>query len=247
MTGTEILSPEEDVTGKETLDLFAETHRFNQWMFSNLAPFCKDNILEIGSGIGNISKLLLEKFNKVYLSDLREKYCDILEKQFSGDPHLQNVYPLDLGEPNLHQSHPMLIGHFDSVIASNVVEHLEDDRLAIRNCYDMLKPEGRLVVLVPAYGFLYNGLDKKLGHFRRYNRSSMTGLLKAEGFSVIHTQYFNTAGIFGWWLSGSVQKKTMLPKNQLDLYNKMIPFIRLIDKIVFNRMGLSLIAVGEKN
>jgi 2-polyprenyl-3-methyl-5-hydroxy-6-metoxy-1,4-benzoquinol methylase len=247
MTGPEILSPEEDVTGKETLDFFAEAHEFNQWMFSALSPYCKDNILEIGSGIGNISKLLLENYNQVCLSDLREKYCDILVKQFSGNPHLQNVYEFDLGEPNLHQTHPILIGRFDSVIASNVVEHVEDDRLAIRNCYDMLKPKGRLVVLVPAYGFLYNGLDKELGHFRRYKRDSVTGLLAAEGFSVIHTQYFNATGILGWWFSGSVQKKTILPKNQLDLYNKLIPFIRLIDKIVWNRMGLSLITVGEKN
>jgi len=247
MTGPTLLSPEEDVTGKETLDLFAEAHRFNQWMFSALSPFCKNNILEIGSGIGNISKLLLENFNKVYLSDLREEYCDILRKKFSDDPHLQNVYPLDLGEPDLIHSHSMLIGRFDSVIASNVVEHVEDEKLAIRNCFDMLKPKGRLVVLVPAYASLYNGLDKELGHFRRYNRNGLTCLLKSEGFSVLHTQYFNAAGILGWWFSGSVQKKTLLPKNQLDLYNKLIPVIRVIDKIVFNQMGLSLIAVGEKN
>jgi 2-polyprenyl-3-methyl-5-hydroxy-6-metoxy-1,4-benzoquinol methylase len=247
MTVQTLLSPQEDVTGKETLDLFAETRRFNEWMFSTLSHYCKDNILEIGSGIGNISRLLLEKYEKVSLSDLRESYCDILKKKFSTDRHLQNVYQLDLGEADLHRSHSMLIGQFDSVIASNVVEHVENDVLAIRNCYDLLKMTGRLVVLVPAYGVLYNGLDRELGHFRRYNRSTMTDLLKKQGFSIVHSQYFNAAGIFGWWLSGTVQKKTMLPKNQLDLYNKLIPFIRLIDKISFNKMGLSLIMVGEKN
>jgi 2-polyprenyl-3-methyl-5-hydroxy-6-metoxy-1,4-benzoquinol methylase len=247
MTGSAFVSMKEDTIGKETLDLFAETHRFNQWMFSNLSPFCQDNILEIGSGIGNISKLLLENFSKVYLSDLREEYCEILRIKFSADAHLQQVYPLDLGEADLIHTQGELIGRFDSVIASNVVEHVEDEHLAIRNCFDMLKPKGRLVVLVPAYGFLYNGLDRELGHFRRYNRKGMTRLLQAERFSVLHTRYFNAAGILGWWFSGSVQKKTLLPKNQLDLYNKLIPLIRLFDKIVFNQMGLSLIAVGEKN
>lgn len=247
MTGPDIHVQHEDVTGKETLDLFAEADRFNQWMFATLSPYCKNNILEIGSGIGNISKFLLEKFNSVYLSDLRAQYCDILEKKFTADPHLKKVFKLDLGEPHLHQTHPLLIGQFDSVIASNVVEHVEDDRLAIRNCFDMLKSTGRVVVLVPAYGSLYNGLDRDLGHFRRYNKKGLTGLLMAEGFTIRHTQYFNAVGILGWWFSGSVQKKTMLPKNQLDLYNKLIPFIRLFDKIVFNQIGLSLIAVGEKN
>lgn len=242
-----LLSPQEDVIGKETLDLFAEAHRFNEWMFSTLSRYCTDNILEIGSGIGNISRLLLEKYEKVSLSDLRESYCDILKKKFQHDGHLQNVYQLDLGERDLQKSRAMLIGQFDSVIASNVVEHVENDGLAIRNCYDMLKLKGRLVVLVPAYGFLYNGLDRELGHFKRYSRATMTDLLQKEGFSIVHSQYFNAAGIFGWWLAGSVQKKTLLPKNQLNLYNKLIPFIRLIDKISFSKMGLSLIVVGEKN
>jgi 2-polyprenyl-3-methyl-5-hydroxy-6-metoxy-1,4-benzoquinol methylase len=246
MTGSEIFSPEEDVIGRETLDLFADARRFNQWMFSNLSPYCKDNILEIGSGIGNISEFLIEKYNKVSLSDLRDNYCGILEKRFSRESHLEKVYQLDLGEPNLHQSHLKLIGAFDTVIASNVVEHVENDRLAVSNCFEMLKPKGRLVVLVPAYESLYNGLDKDLGHFRRYNRRSISDLLRQEGFSIIHTRYFNAAGILGWWFSGTVQKKTTLQKNQLELYNKLIPFIRLIDRIVFNRMGLSVIAVGEK-
>jgi 2-polyprenyl-3-methyl-5-hydroxy-6-metoxy-1,4-benzoquinol methylase len=247
MSGPEIHSPHEDVTGKETLDLFAEALHFNQWLFSSVSPFCKGNILEIGSGIGSISKLLLEKYNNVNLSDLRVQYCDILEKKFVGHPHLCKIFQLDLGVPDLHQTHPMLISQFDSIIASNVVEHVEDDRLAIRNCYDMLKPKGRLIVLVPAYNALYNSLDKDLGHFRRYNKSGLSGLFSGQGFSIMHSQYFNAAGIPGWWFSGSILKKTMLPKHQLGLFNKLVIIFRLFDKIIFNQIGLSLIVVGEKN
>jgi SAM-dependent methyltransferase len=247
MRVSEIHLPAEDIAGKETLDLFADAKLFNEWLFSSLSPFCRDNILEIGSGIGSISTLILEKYSKVCLSDLKEEYCEILRKKFAQHPNLINVYQLDLEEPDLQQSFPGLISQFDSIIASNVVEHVKDDSLAIRNCYDMLKPKGRLIVLVPAYEALYNNLDRDLGHFRRYRKNELTKLFRTGGFSVLHSQYFNAAGIPGWWFTGTILKKNILPKNQLGLFNKLVNIFQLLDKLIFNQVGLSLIVVGEKS
>lgn len=110
----------------------------------------------------------------------------------------------------------------------------------------MLKPGGRLVVLVPAYPFLYNIFDRELGHFRRYRRGSLKRLFESGGFEVIHTQYFNAAGTAGWFISGTLMKKKMIPGGQLKLYNKLVPAFRIIDGLLGHRLGLSVIAVGEK-
>lgn len=237
----------DDQSGLETLELFADKDNFNEWLFSILAPYCKDNLLEIGSGIGNISALLEKKFSEVYLSDLHEYYCGLLRTRFKNSPSIREVYQLDLAVGQAAVSYPGLTGKFDTIIASNVIEHIEDDSLAVRNCSAMLKPGGQLVILVPAYMSLYNSFDKELGHYRRYTRKTLTALLEGQGLEVSHTQYFNTLGVLGWWFSGSVLKKKILPGNQLSLYNKLIPLIRVFDSLFLRKAGLSVIAVGKKN
>jgi 2-polyprenyl-3-methyl-5-hydroxy-6-metoxy-1,4-benzoquinol methylase len=235
-----------DPAGLETLELFADTVQFNKWLFESLAPYCKSHVLEIGSGIGNISALLENKFDKVTLSDLRPEYCEFLEKKFASSQHVKGVRLIDLSVKDIRASYPDLIGAFDSIVASNVVEHIEDDRLVMRNCASMLKPGGHAVVLVPAYQWLYNSFDKELGHYRRYTKKSLKRVFEEEGFKVIHSQYFNAAGMAGWWLFGSVFKKKILPKGKISLYNKLVPLFRVLDKMLMKRMGLSVIVIGQK-
>ncbi|HZE83207.1 MAG TPA: class I SAM-dependent methyltransferase [Puia sp.] len=243
----EHLSAQEDhEIGLETLELFAHTDHFNRWLFGELAPYCKGHILEIGSGIGNISSLILERFDKVSLSDLRDDYCEMLRKRFDRNGNLEKIYTLDLAEKEIGKIFPELLNSFDTILTSNVIEHIKDDRLAIRNCHKLLKPGGRLIVLVPAHHLLYNSFDAMLGHYRRYTRNTLTGLMQNEGFSIAHTRYFNAIGVAGWWFSGTILRKKILPENQLALYEKLIPLIRLADTLTMHRLGLSVIAVGEK-
>ena len=67
----------------------------------------------------------------------------------------------------------------------------------------------------------------------------------SNGFKIIYHQYFNIAGILGWFLSGSVIRKATIPKGQMKIYNMMVPLFKVLDKAVFNSAGLSVISVGE--
>lgn len=72
----------------------------------------------------------------------------------------------------------------DAIVILNVLEHIEDDSAAIRNCFRMLKPGGRLVVEVPAGPWLYDDYDRALMHFRRYTAGDLKRKLKAAGFTI---------------------------------------------------------------
>ena len=61
---------------------------------------------------------------------------------------------------------------FDSILSLNVLEHVENDVFALQQLYRMLKDGGTMVLLVPCHKFLFNVLDKKAGHFRRYTKKS---------------------------------------------------------------------------
>src|SRR3569832_2490022 len=81
-------------TGREaskTLHAIRHAHQFNAWMFNTVRPFITGNVLEAGSGIGNISAFLLKQENKVWLSDFDESYCRFLHYKFASSPHLKAV------------------------------------------------------------------------------------------------------------------------------------------------------------
>jgi SAM-dependent methyltransferase len=237
----------EDPAGYATLERFSNAKEFNRWMFDTIAPFCKGHVLEVGSGIGSLSELLLEKQSlQVSLSDLREEYCRILKDRFKNEPRLEDVYQVDLSSPDFEHSYPQLQHRFDTIIALNVVEHIENTAQVLSNSKKMLRPGGRMIVLVPAFQSLYNSFDEELGHFRRYTRKQLRQLFTDNDMKLVSLQYFNAAGIPGWWLYGSVLRKKIIPAKQLTLYNKLVPIFRLLDKISFHAVGLSVIAIADK-
>jgi len=235
----------QDQVGFTTLRYLSETTQLNRWMFETILPHVRGNILEIGSGIGNISCQFVKADLPISLSELDAEYCHQLRDQFEGEPLIRGIHQLDLVHPLFQTEYKALLGTFQTVFALNVVEHISDHRQAIANARSLLSPNGRIIILVPAYQFLYNEIDRGLGHHRRYTRNSVKQLLSG-GFDILHTQYFNLAGIAGWLFSGTVLHNKTLTAGPLSLYNKLVPFFRLVDSLAFHQIGLSVIAVARK-
>jgi SAM-dependent methyltransferase len=90
---------------------------------------------------------------------------------------------------------------FDLVTSFDVLEHIEDDSLALRELARVLRPNGYLLVTVPAYRFLWSIHDESLGHRRRYMASELHSKLNTAGFAVIKRSYavsFTLPGILGY-------------------------------------------------
>jgi 2-polyprenyl-3-methyl-5-hydroxy-6-metoxy-1,4-benzoquinol methylase len=235
-----------DIAGQKTLEAISSAHRFNTWMFDTIKPFCKGHVLEVGCGIGNISKLLIKNKFKTSLSDYSDQYFDILRKEFGDNGKVENIYKVDLAKENFETVYPDLINTFDTIIAMNVVEHIYDDHLAISNCRKMLRENGHIIILVPAFQSLFNAFDKELVHFRRYTKKTLTKLFEDENFNIIHKQYFNAAGMAGWYINGTLLKKKLIPPDQMKAFDKLVPAFKLADKLIMNAMGLSVIHIGVK-
>jgi SAM-dependent methyltransferase len=206
-------------------------------MFDRLRRWVGRRVLEIGSGIGNLSAFLLDA-ERLVLTDTREEYLDRLRARFAQQSNVAvaRLYlPAELGALAGQQ--------FDTIICLNVLEHVDDDAASLQAMRRMLAPAGRLVLLVPALPALYGTIDKALGHHRRYQRAPLTSLLHATGFKVAHVEYFNLAGVPGWWFAGRVLRRHTIPVASLKLYDALVPLFRL-ERLLPWRVGQSLIAIG---
>ena len=91
---------EEDPEGLLTLEAIRDADQFNRWMYDQVAPWMQGEILEIGSGIGNLSEYFIRDKAKITLSDIRENYCSLLESRFPEYVANNLVRKIDLVAPN---------------------------------------------------------------------------------------------------------------------------------------------------
>ena len=244
----------EITTSKEQVEQFYNTFKEHQkklgvnirhrTIFKNLKKAGLNNdskVLEIGCGIGNISEFFIRDNFNIFLSDLRDNYIEIVKNKFSNE-----VFKIDLVDVDFDTKHKDLIGTFDTVFALNVVEHIKDDHKAIENCKKLLKNQGHLIILVPAYQALFNNFDVELEHYRRYTQKSLKQLIKANQLNIIKTFSFNVIGILGWFVSGSILKKKTIPEGQMGLFNTLVPVFKLADILTLKKIGLSVICISVK-
>ncbi|PYP48961.1 MAG: hypothetical protein DMD45_16315 [Gemmatimonadetes bacterium] len=230
-----------DHVGAATLERMAAAPRFNRWMFERLRPWVGRRVLEIGAGIGNMSAFLVDEagVDRLVLTDTEPYYLGRLRQRFAGRPQVA------VAELRLPGRDPRLAAErLDTVVCLNVLEHIEQDGAALRAMHDLLQPAGRLLLLVPSLRALYGSLDEALGHFRRYVPDELQAKLQVAGFRVRHLEYFNLAGVPGWWLTGRVLRRRLIPAGALRWYEALVPLFRL-ERFLPWRIGQSLIAIGE--
>jgi SAM-dependent methyltransferase len=231
-----------DHAGAETLELLAEAPQYNRWQFDMVAPYLGKRILEVGAGIGNMSEQFLEGRPEILVAtDTDPYYRTRLAERFAGRSDV-SVEPLAMPDPS---AGPRFAKYrLDTVIATNVVEHIEDDLGTVRTMRSLLVPGGRAVILVPALQSIYGEMDRELGHYRRYSRSRLRLLMERAGLRVEQVRWFNRVGVFGWWFNGRIRRVSRIPLDQLRTFDRLVPMLRL-ERFLPLPFGQSLIAVGR--
>jgi len=228
-------------TNTITLSILEEATSYHRWIFEKIKPYLKGDILEVGCGTGNLTGWLLG-WGKVVVSDMNEDYLRLVEEKYQDHSNLKGVFVWDIQQEPTKE----LLASFDTIVCSNVLEHIGDDVSVLKHFHHLLCGQGRLILLVPALKCLYNQLDKDLGHFRRYSKKELVSKIEQSGFRILHLTYFNPFGILGWFFNGSILRRRILPQNQVKVFNKMVPLFLSLEKIIPNWVGQSLIVGGEK-
>ena len=118
-------------------------------MADTIRPYVGQNVLEVGAGIGNITKEFMPKKN-YFASDINPLYLQILNNFTHNKPYL-SVYYLNIEDVTEFRKNKKF---FDTVICLNVMEHLDDDLGVLKNIANILEIDGRAIILVPRGEFL---------------------------------------------------------------------------------------------
>lgn len=225
-----------------SLNQFADHDRYNGWIYDEIAPALGPRVLEVGSGTGNITRFLAREGRQVLATEGLLSYREHLRELYKSSSNIE-VGEFDL---NLPAPEGLVEDPFDAIVCLNVLEHIEDDRGALREMRRVLKPGGYLALLVPAHQVLYGRFDHAVGHFRRYGKQPLLQLLRESDFDVTSIKFFNIAAVLPWLLNGRILKRDYLPEEQTRLVDMLVPVLKL-ERFIGPPCGLSLIALCKKS
>lgn len=183
-------------------------------------------ILEVGCGTGNLIKLLSSNNFELSGTDYSNDYIINAKKK---NPNV-DFFQGDLTDPAFWKKHESV---YDSVICSEVLEHIEDDLTALRIVHSILKSDGTLIITVPAVGLLYSEFDKKIGHHRRYSMESASDVISQAGFIIEKARYWNFLGMFGWFILFRLLKQD-IKKTSSPILGKILgSWLKIESKVAF--------------
>jgi glycosyltransferase involved in cell wall biosynthesis len=230
-----------DEYGSQVLARLGRAPRFNGWMADTIRPFCGNRVLEIGSGVGNLTQKLLPRM-KYVVSDINPLYLQTLASLRRDRPYLRASF-CDVTDLS---SFPKTEEGYDTVICLNVIEHVADDRGALSNIKNVLADDGRALILVPQGQWNFGTLDDALGHHRRYSKEDLRKLAEVCGMQIVKMIEFNRIGTVAWLLNGKILRRKTFGLGQIVMLNVLTPVFRLIDRAL-PLPSLSLIAVMQRN
>jgi len=200
-------------------------------------------VIEIGCGIGNFTSLMLDREAIVAL-DVEPDCVERLKERFPDRANL-HAFACDINAPEFPDLSSF---HADSCVCLNVIEHIADDREALRRMASALVPGGIVILITPAFPSLYGPIDERLGHFRRYTRASMSNVAQEAGLSVKTCYYLNSIGFFGWWSNAHILRRHAQSPVQIEFFDRyIVPIMSRVESHIHPPFGQSLFVVLKKS
>ncbi|MBI5642859.1 MAG: class I SAM-dependent methyltransferase [Deltaproteobacteria bacterium] len=214
---------------------------------ANLPQKANNSVLDVGCGTG----IMLE-----YLKE----FGDVRGMDFSADAvnysNLRLKGAVEVKQGGLTGKLPYKENTFNLITLLDVIEHIDDDRKALKAAFRILKPGGTLVCTVPAYMFLWSGHDVLNHHKRRYTSRELGEKVAGAGFRIEKITYFNSLLSPAVFLARCLvpASKRLEPKSDFKTYagpiNSTLKNIFLLEKNLLNFLsfpfGVSLLCVAKK-
>ncbi|HWJ27420.1 MAG TPA: class I SAM-dependent methyltransferase [Flavisolibacter sp.] len=221
------------------LSLFKDATNWKMYLKKHIQPYLRGEVLEVGAGIGATTRLLNDGvYTSWTMLEPDESMYQNLTGQESQFP--ENTFILK-GTLEVLSSQK-----FDTIIYIDVLEHIEKDKEELAEAAKLLKECGHLIVLSPAYQFLYSPFDKAIGHYKRYHKTDLK-VITPITLKLVQMKYLDSFGFFASVMNKIFLHQTYPTKKQIDFWNKtLIQLSKIADPLFFHSFGKSILAIWEK-
>ena len=189
----------------EVLEGLATAVNHRRWFVELAIPFLGDDPIEIGSGLGDYALEWAPHFARFTATEADPGRLVALKERLGGYGKVairEMLLPTDE------------VNTYSGAVSYNVLEHIDDHVAALRSMARLVRPGGRVVLIVPAFPFAMSPVDIATGHVRRYTKKSMRRALGEAGLAVEQLRYVNALGLIGYYLATSVFRLT--PEGRAD-------------------------------
>ncbi|NQU16574.1 MAG: methyltransferase [Candidatus Saganbacteria bacterium] len=218
------------------------TNNYNAWVFSLIAPYIGDRIVDVGCGRGIFDEFLKAK-EFVCLTEPNSDNYRILKHKFSSLPNF-NLLKREIAEKDTLDL--LRNKNIDTVISLNVLEHIKDDSAFLLQLRSLLERNKKIILYVPAGKAIFGSLDKNLGHYRRYNLKEIKALLNKASFRPIFYRYVNFLGYFSWFFYSRVLRRKIPNYRRILFYDRcFVPIIAFIERFIKLPFGQSILIIAE--
>lgn len=222
------------------LDAVASAKNYYQWIVERFAPFLGRRVVEVGAGIGTFADFIIASpgVESLLCVEPAENVFPVLAERFSTDTRIKTIHA------NIDQLD--LVNAADSLVAVNVLEHVEDDEAFLRAAARIVVPGGHLLLFVPAHQFLYGSLDAAFDHYRRYSKAGLASVVSRAGWEPVRISNVNIAGILPWLIAGKILRNTTLGHRQMRIFDRLvIPVMKRVESVREPFIGQSLLLIAR--
>jgi 2-polyprenyl-3-methyl-5-hydroxy-6-metoxy-1,4-benzoquinol methylase len=228
----------------QDLERLSTALHFFDWVLDEFDAFLRGHVLEVGAGLGTITRRLVERHpivSIVALEPAQNVYADLAA--FAALEPRVSAY-----QQTLEQYQPRPGVEFDAVVYLNVLEHIDDDAGELRRAAAVLRTGGALLVFGPALGWLYSELDYKAGHYRRYSVAQLRQLVAAAGLQVVSIHYFDVLGVLPYFVVYRLWGHDTVAGSTLWWYDRVVvPLSRGLQRMWPNPpLGKNVILIARK-
>jgi len=235
---------EESFRAAGDLERLGTADRFFGWTIDHFKPYLKGRVLEVGAGLGTITRKLVAADESLSVVAL-EPALNLFDQLRAFASVTPRVSASSLACAEYLRAEP---GGFDVVLYLNVLEHIEHDVAELRTAASGLVPGGHILVFGPAMGWLYSDLDYNAGHYRRYTVASLRRAALEAGLEVVQIKYLDVLGVLPYWVVYRLLRRQSISGSSMWAYDKvLVPLSRFLQWI-FPRppLGKNVIMIARR-
>ncbi len=216
-----------------------EADNYRRALIGSFSPALSGNVLEIGSGIGQMTRELkaIPAVKKLLAVEPDGAFVPSLRKAVPGVEVLQGT-AADVKDRD-----------WDAIVSVNVLEHIEEDAKELRMYHALLKAKkGALLLYVPARPELYAPIDKHFGHYRRYVKADLVRITTAAGFKIRSARYYDIIGYAAWWLNFCLLKRMAFDPKAVRFFDRFVfPWSHALESRISGGLfvGKNLLVIAE--